>query len=284
MQQMLPIQAQRRAQPSGVAIDIDGQKIEQVQCRLRCLPLHRLGLPVAMVVVLLIWQALVSFGDYKTFVLPAPSVVLDRFVAAVQSGILWQHIVATLTQALGGFALALAVSAVLGYVLAHTRWLDSAISPVLAASQAVPVLAVAPLIVLWFGTGLQSKVLVAALVTFFPMLINTVMALRSVPQELREMAAISGANRWQLLRYVEIPLALPVFFGGVRLGLSLATTGAVVAEFVAGREGLGALINIARGLFDTPLIFVSLFILATITLLLYTIASLLERVLVNWEA
>jgi NitT/TauT family transport system permease protein len=282
MQQILPVQAQRRVQPAGVAID--GQKVEQAKCRLRCLPWHHLGLPVAMVVVLAIWQALVSFGDYKTFILPAPSVVLDRFVAAVQSGILWQHIGATLTQALGGFALALAVSAVLGYVLAHTRWLDSAISPVLAASQAVPVLAVAPLIVLWFGTGLQSKILVAALVTFFPMLINTVMALRSVPQELREMAAISGANRWQLLRYVEIPLALPVFFGGVRLGLSLATTGAVVAEFVAGREGLGALINIARGLFDTPLIFVALFILATITLLLYTMASLLERALIHWEA
>jgi NitT/TauT family transport system permease protein len=156
-------------------------------------------------------------------------------------------------------------------------------APVLAATQAVPIIAVAPLVVLWFGAGLQSKVLVAALITFFPMLLSTIAALRGVPRELREMAVISGANRWQVLRHVEAPLALPVFFAGMRTGLSLATTGAVVGEFVAGRDGLGALINIARGLFDTPLIFVALLLLAGITLLLYVLVSLLERLLVRWE-
>lgn len=154
----------------------------------------------------------------------------------------------------------------------------------LAASQAIPVVAVAPLIILWFGAGLTSKILVAALITFLPILINTIVAIRSIPRELIEMAHISGANRRQLLRYVEVPLALPVLFGGVRTGLALATTGAVVGEFVAGRTGLGALINIARGLFDTPLIFVALTTLALITLTLYVLAGLLERLLVRWEA
>jgi NitT/TauT family transport system permease protein len=116
-----------------------------------------------------------------------------------------------------------------------------------------------------------------------PILISTVVALRGIPRELREMALISGANRWQMLRYVEAPLSLTVVFAGVRTGLALATTGAVVGEFVAGREGLGALINIARGLFDTPLIFVALLTLATITLGFYTAATLLERLLVRWE-
>ena len=116
----------------------------------------------------------------------------------------------------------------------------------------MPIVAVAPLIVLWVGVGLESRVLVATLVTFFPILSATIVAFRSVPRELIDMARISGANRWHLLRYVEAPLALSGIFGGVKAGLALATTGAVVGEFIGGRDGLGALINIARGLFDTP--------------------------------
>lgn len=243
-----------------------------------------LGLPVTLVSLLLLWQAGVTFSGYPAFILPSPALVAGRFWQTLSSGLLWQHTSATLSAALGGFALALIVALILGYTLAHIRWLEQALAPVLAASQAIPVVAVAPLIILWFGTGLTSKVLVAALITFLPILIGTIVAIRSIPRELIEMAYISGANRWQLLRYVEIPLALPVLFGGIRTGLALATTGAVVGEFVAGRIGLGALINIARGLFDTPLIFVALITLALITLTLYVLAGLLERLLIRWEA
>jgi NitT/TauT family transport system permease protein len=226
----------------------------------------------------------VTVGGYQTFTLPAPGLVAARFGEALTSGLLWTHTSATLGAALSGFALALSVSLVLGYVLARATWLERAVAPLLAALQAVPIIAVAPLIILWFDTGLQSKMLVAALITFFPMLLSIIAALRSIPRELREMALISGASRWEMLRYVELPLSLPVFFAGVRTGLSLATTGAVVGEFVSGRYGLGALINIARGRFDTPLIFVSLLALAGITLLMYVLVSWLERTLVDWEA
>lgn len=244
---------------------------------------HWFGLPAALLALLALWQALVTFNGYPAFILPTPLLVVERFGQAVASGMLWEHTAATLSAALGGFGLALLVATLLGYALAHIPWLERSIAPVLASSQAVPVLAVAPLIILWFGAGLQSKILIAALITFFPMLISTIVALRNIPRELREMALISGANRWQVLRFVEAPLALPVFFGGVRAGLALATTGAVVGEFVAGRQGLGALINIARGLFDTPLIFVALATLAGLTLLFYLGITLLERILVRWE-
>jgi NitT/TauT family transport system permease protein len=268
MQQTLPIQ--RAA-------------LEPAAARRR-LDLHWVGLPATIVGLLAIWQALVSVGGYRTFILPAPGLVLERLVGAATSGILWQHSSATLGEALGGFMIALVLGLGLGYVLAHIPWLERAMAPLLAASQAVPVVAVAPLIILWFGPGLQSKLLIAALITFLPILLSTVIALRGIPRELREMALISGANRWQMLRYVESSLSLPVIFGGVRSGLALATTGAVVGEFVAGRDGLGALINIARGLFDTPLILVALLTLAAITLGLYMAATLLERMLVTWES
>ncbi len=241
------------------------------------------GLPVSLAGLLVIWQLLVSVGGYRPFILPGPILVAERFVAAAQSGVLWRHTSATLGEALGGFGIALVLGLVVGYVLAHIPWLERALTPLLAASQSIPVVAVAPLIILWFGPGLTGKLLIAALITFLPILLATVVALRGIPRELREMALISGASRWQMLRYVEAPLSVPVLFGGLRTGLALATTGAVVGEFVAGRDGLGAMINIARGLFDTPLIFVALITLAAITLGLYLVATLVERLLLRWE-
>lgn len=242
-----------------------------------------LGLPAGLLLILLIWQTLVSVSNYPAFILPGPALVFERWLATAASGLLWTHTAATLSAALGGFALALLAALVIGYILASISWLERVLAPMLAASQAIPIIAVAPLVILWSGPGLRSKILVAALITFFPMLMSTIAALRSVPRELREMARISGANRWQVLRFVEFPLALPVAFSGLRAGLALATTGAVVGEFVAGREGLGALINIARGLFDTPLIFVALVTLAGLTLLFYLASIALERALVRWE-
>lgn len=246
--------------------------------------LHWLGLPIASLMLLLAWQAVATVGEYQAFILPGPDRVVERFIAAASSGLLWTHTSVTLIEALAGFSIALAGGILLGYILANIPWLERALAPLLAASQAVPVIAVAPLIILWSGPGLMSKIIIAALITFFPVLINTIVALRGIPRELREMALISGASRWQMVRMVELPLALPVLFGGIRTGLALATTGAVVGEFVAGREGLGALINIARGLFDTPLIFTALVTLAGMTLAFYVLASWLERLLVRWEA
>jgi NitT/TauT family transport system permease protein len=242
------------------------------------------GLALSLVVLALAWKALVVIRGYPAFVLPAPEVVLGRLLEELAGGPLLQHAAVTLTEALGGFALALAVSLPLGYLLAHSPRLERLLAPQLAATQAVPVVAIAPLIILWVGTGLDAKMMVAGLVTFFPILSSAVVALRGVPRELLEMATISGASRRQTLWHVELPLALPGIFGGAKAGLALATTGAVVGEFVSGRDGLGALINISRGLFDTPLMFVALIALAALTLAFYLIAVLLERALVRWES
>lgn len=241
------------------------------------------SLALSLVVLVILWKTLVLVKDYPPFILPAPELVLRRFVAELLGGTLLHHTWFTLSAALGGFTLALVISLVLGYALAHVPYLERIVAPQLAATQAIPVVAVAPLIILWVGADIRAKMLVAALVTFFPILSSAVVALRSVPRELLEMARISGANAWQTLRYVEVPLALPGIFGGIKAGLALATTGAVVGEFVGGRDGLGALINIARGLFDTPLMFAALLMLAGLTLLFYLATVLLERLLVRWE-
>jgi len=240
-------------------------------------------LALSLGLILLVWKALILLRGYPAFILPAPELVAQRLIDELAGGTLPYHASITLTEALAGFGLALGVSLALGYVLAHVPRLERVLAPQLAATQAVPVVAIAPLIILWVGADIGSKILVAALVTFFPILSSTVVALRGVPRELLDMAKISGANRRQVFGRVELPLALPGIFGGVKTGLALATTGAVVGEFVGARDGLGALINISRGLFDTPLMFAALIALAAMTLVFYLVAALLERLLVRWE-
>lgn len=230
-----------------------------------------------------IWKLIVAVRDYPSFILPSPELVLQRTIDELISGTLRHHAITTLIEAVAGYGLALAISLVLGYLLAHSPRLERLLSPQIAATQAIPVVAIAPLIILWVGSDIRARILVATLVTFFPILSSTIVALRSVSRELTEMARISGASWWQVLWHIELPLALPGIFGGVKAGLALATTGAVVGEFVGGRDGLGALINIARGLFDTPLMFASLLLLAIITLGFSLFAALLERILVRWE-
>jgi NitT/TauT family transport system permease protein len=243
----------------------------------------RLWIPLSLIGMLLAWRALVFIGEYPPFVLPAPEQVAARWFQEMTGGVLLSHTLYTLAESLGGFAIALTLSLVLGYALAHAPRLERIVAAHIVIIQAIPVVAIAPLIILWVGYDLRAKIMIAAVVTFFPMLSSVIVALRGVPRDLLEMGAISGAGRWDTLRHIELPLALPTLFGGIKTGLALATTGAVVAEFIGGRNGLGALINIARGLFDTPLLFVSLLTLALLTLGFYLIALGLERRLITWN-
>ena len=232
--------------------------------------------------ILLLWDLIVRWAGYPTFLLPSPTAVATRFVAAWRQGILLRHTLVTLREVFGGLALGLSTATVLGYLLAKSRRLERLLAPYLVASQAIPVVALAPLLVIWFGTGSLSKVLVCALTLFFPVLMNTIIGIRSVDHGLVELMRSLGSTRWQIFAYLEVPAALPVLLGGLKIGVTLSVIGAVVGEFVAADRGLGFLVNLARGLFDTPLMFVALLTLMTIALTLYSIVDHLERWLLAW--
>lgn len=237
-----------------------------------------------MVAFIGLWALVTELGDYPAYLLPAPGMVWRRFLAVLADGTLWYHTSITLLEILGGLALGLAVASLFGYLLAKSPPVERLLSPYIVASQSVPIVALAPLLIVWFGFGLLSKVLVCALTMFFPVLITTIVGLRSVEEDLVDLMRSLQASRWQMFRYLEVPAALPVLFGGLKVGVTLSVIGAVVGEFAQSDRGLGFLVNLAnRGLFDTPLMFVALFVLMTIALALYGLVSALEFVLLGWR-
>jgi len=230
-----------------------------------------------------LWDAAARLLNLPAFILPRPLQVAERLARALQDGSLIRHSAFTLLEVLLGLFAGSLTATVLGYFLARFHFLDRLLSPYLVASQAIPVVAIAPLLVIWFGSGIFSKILICSLIVFFPVLVNTVVGLRAVPENLRDMMRSLRATPWQVLRYLELPAALPVLLGGLRIGATLSVIGAVVGEFVGSDIGLGFLVNVARGQYDTALVFVAVFTLIAMALSLYALVILLEKRLLAWQ-
>ena len=244
--------------------------------------MRRVGAGVlSLAVFLAVWKAVTVVGDYPEFILPAPEAVVERGLRAVASGVLWEHTLTTVVEVILGFAVGATAAILVGIALGKSVVVERVLSPYIVAAQAIPILALAPLLDIWFGGGLTARVTICALIVFFPIAIATMVGIRSTDPLLDEMLRSHGATPAQRTRLLEIPSALPVIFGGLRVGVTLAVIGAVVAEWAGASVGLGVLINIAnQGLFDTPLMFVALSVLAIIGLVFYGLVVLVERRLV----
>lgn len=246
--------------------------------------LSRIGLALlSFSVFLMLWQAIVWLGGYPTFILPSPVAVASRWARLLVSGILWLHVRVTLAEVLIGLGLGTAIATVLGYVLAHSPVAEQVLAPFIVASQSVPTVAIAPLLVIWFGTGVLSKILVCALIVFFPILVNTVVGVRGVGRDLRDLMRTLEASRWQVIWMLEIPAALPTLLGGLKVGATLAVIGAIVGEFVAADRGLGYLLKQGQQVYDTPQVFVGIGTLVILAQILYGLVALAERALLRWR-
>jgi NitT/TauT family transport system permease protein len=235
-----------------------------------------------LAVFILIWKAVVVIGGLPTFILPPPETVAGRFVEAWLDGTVWPHFQTTMVEIVVGFAVGTTLALLVGYGLARSDLFERLASPYLVAAQAIPILVLAPLLVLWFGSGLVSKVVICALIVFFPVAIATMVGIRSVDARLLELGRSLRASRRQILTTLEIPAALPNIFGGLRVGVTLAVVGAVVGEWAGASKGLAVLINLARGsLFDIPLMFAALVTIALVGVALYLIVVGVERRLIG---
>ena len=237
---------------------------------------------IAFAAFVLAWKAVVVVGGYPPFILPSPEQVATRLVTAWADGTIAPHALRTLIEIALGFGVGASLALVTGYVLARLPLAERLLSPYIVAAQATPILAIAPLLALWFGPGITAKVVICALIVFFPIAIATMVGIRSVDARLLELARSLRATRRQIVTTLEIPAALPSIFGGLRVGVALSVVGAIVGEWAGTDEGLGLLVNLARGaLFDIPLMFATLVTLALLGIALYGLVVLVERALVG---
>jgi NitT/TauT family transport system permease protein len=212
-------------------------------------------------------------------VLPTPAAVLDALRAGLENGSLLSAAGITLLESLSGFALGAAVALPIGYGVARSPLIAATLQPYLAASQALPAVALAPLFVVWLGFGLPPTAALAALIVFFPAAITTTLGIRALDRDVLDAARVDGASRWHLLAAIELPLALPAVLAGLRTSLTLSVTGAVVGEYVLGGfgTGLGSLSTRTLGNFDFAQLFAILIVLGTMAATLYGLARLIER-------
>lgn len=244
----------------------------------------RVGLTLLSLCLFLgLWQAVIWLSGYPPFILPSPAQVVSRWEGLIVSGMLWQHMKVTLTEILIGLGLGTLVATLLGYLLAHSPFAEQLLSPFIVASQSVPTVAIAPLLVIWFGSGILSKILVCSLIVFFPILVNTVVGVRGVGEDLRDLMRTLEASRWQTIWMLEVPAALPTLLGGLKVGATLAVIGAVVGEFVAADQGLGYLLKQGQQVYDTAQVFVGIGTLVILAQTLYGVVALAERTLLQWR-
>ncbi len=223
------------------------------------------------------WEYLVRLSGLPRFILPSPLDVWTRLLKSLADGSLLYHTGVTLLEVMLGLLLGVTLATVLGYSIAKSRSLEKVLAPYLVASQAIPIVAIAPLLVIWLGHGIISKVIICALIVFFPVLVNTVVGVRAVPPALYDMMNSLRATRWQVMSKLEVPASLPVLLGGLRIGATLSVIGAIVGELVDAKAGLGFLLKVGDFQYDTSMVFVAVIMLVALALSLYGFVTLLER-------
>lgn len=236
-------------------------------------------LPVGLFVLMIaVWEGFVRSSGVSELVLPAPSVIWDTLWSGLVTGYFTKHIGQTLLEIVLGLLLGGLFGVLCGIGMGEWTWLRRLLSPYIVASQAVPKLALAPLFMIWFGFGTTPKVVITALISFFPLLESTVTAIHYVDPLKRDLFRVLGASRWQTLIRLKLPAGLPGILSGLRVAVVLAVVGAVVGEFIGGNQGLGALIIASQGMMDTPLMFAVLLLLTLLGMALYQIVIVIERI------
>ncbi len=250
----------------------------------KLMPALRVGaVLLAVATFIAVWQLLVVANDYPAFILPGPVAVWTELLRSIQTPSFWGHISVTLIEVLSGLFIGATLAIVQGYVLAKSPLLNSILSPLIVASQAVPIVAIAPLLAIWFGYGLTPKIVTSALIVFFPILITVASGLRAIEPNLRDLMRSLQANRRQMFFKLELPAALPIILSGFKVGATLSVIGAIVGEFVNSDQGLGFLIKQGNGEYNTARTFVALIALMVMALLMYGSVALLERKWLAWK-
>ena len=242
----------------------------------------RRWLPSLLIVIgiLAVWEAYVRLFDVQTWLLPAPS---DIGIALYSDAeLLRKHTLATLSEIIVGFGLALICGVALAAAIGVSRTLERAIFPFVIASQTIPIIVIAPMLLIWVGYGLAPKVIVVALISFFPIVVNMVDGLKSVDRDMVSLMRTLGANRLQIFFKVQVPTSLPYLFSGMRVAIAVSVIGAVIGEWVGSSEGLGYLMIRSKPQFLTERVFAAITILSALGVGLFASVGIVERFAIPW--
>ncbi len=242
--------------------------------------LRWLGPALLVTVLVAVWQGVVVFFDIPAWKLPAPSAIAAELV--VSRALYLKHTWVTLMEVMLGFGAALATGVLLATLIAYYRTLQRAVYPLVIASQTIPIIVIAPLLLIWVGYGIAPKIIVVILIAFFPITVNTVDGLRSVDTDMVNMMRTLGASRWQIFTKVQVPTAMPFLFSGTKIAVTFSVIGAVIGEWVGASAGLGYLTRISVPLFLTARSFGAVVLLAAMGIILFVSVALLERLLLPW--
>lgn len=245
---------------------------------MRSLGYGTLGLSI----VLVLWELVVRVFNISDFLLPLPTNIAER--AFIDRSLLLHHLSITMIETVLGFAAAVLIGIVVAIVITTSERSKNLVMPIVIATQLVPKVAIAPLVLLWFGYGITSKVVIAFLIAFFPIVIDMATGLTMVEKELVDLLRSLGAKRWKIFVKAQIPHSLPFLFSGMRIAITLAIIGAIVGEFIGGSQGVGYLIVTSTSELKTELVFACLLVLTAAGFLLFALIGLLERIIVPWSA
>ena len=239
--------------------------------------------PLLLAVLLIVWHTYVKTYGVSSFILPAPSAVWDSWMDMLGSSRAWRHTWLTVYVTLVGFAWALVIGVGLGVLLGRTRWLELTLNPFIVATQVIPKVALLPLFVVWFGFGNTSKIIVAAILAFFPILTNTVLGVKSVDTGHRDVMTSLNASRWQIFRRLELPSSLPYILTGMEIGIVLAIIGAIVGEYLGGNAGLGFMLVSKMNGYETDGLFAVIIQMTLLGFFFYFATGALRRFMITWH-
>lgn len=239
-------------------------------------------IPMVFVVVVTVWEWVVRVWEIPPFLAPAPSAIAASLAGGLASRLYLAHFWVTLYEALLGFLIAAVAGMALGAVIAQFRLVEQTFYPYLVALQTLPKIAIAPLIIVWFGFGISSKIIIAATVAFFPVLVNVIVGLKTIDQAKLDLMRSLRASRWQTFRLVRLPNALPFVFAGLDIAIIFSVLGAIVGEFVGSQRGLGNLILQFNFSLDIAGVFAVLILLALMGVMLHLIMQAIQKRLIFW--
>ena len=269
--------------PSETDVELPAERAEETGKSLFDRYLTWITTPLLIICFLGLWKLYVVVLKVSPFMLPTPEAVGRSLVSMLQTGYFWEHLSITVSEILSGFAIAVFVGAALGVLLGKSRLFERIAAPFIIASQVTPKVALMPLFLLWMGFGIQSKIAMVALLSFFPIMKATILGVRSIAGDQRDLFTIIGASGWKRVWSLEIPAVLPYLLTGIETASVLAVTGAIIGEYLGGNQGIGALVVITLNAMRIEQMFATIVALAAFGFVFYGAIASLRRFAVPWH-